>query len=391
MSVGAPELVIGAGEQAELAEHEIEVAEIAARSPWQLFWRRFRQDRLAVVSLGVIIALILIAIFAPLIIKVVGAPGPNTQNLQSAPTGPMNQFGGPTGPSHNALWPFIVVLGGLVLAMLLTASPWADALRRRRIPTLIVAASFIAGIVLAVVFWGSAKHIFGVDPLGRDVFARVLYGARISLFVAFVATGLSMVVGVTLGMIAGFFRGGVDMAISRVIDLMLAFPILLLALGLAAACSLGKGCFGGALKPGLVVVIFVIAFVNWTYIARIVRGQVLSLREKEFVEAARSLGASNRRIIFREILPNLAAPIIVYATLIIPQNVLFEAALSFLGAGIQPPTASWGAMLADATSIYNVAWWYMVFPGAALLITVLAFNLVGDGLQDALHPKAANA
>ena len=135
--------------------------------------------------------------------------------------------------------------------------------------------------------------------------------------------------------------------------------------------------------------IFVIAFVNWTYIGRIVRGQVLSLREKEFVEAARSLGASNARIIFREILPNLVAPIIVYATLIIPQNILFEAALSFLGVGVQPPQASWGAMLADATSIFDTAWWYMVFPGAALLLTVLAFNLVGDGLQDALNPRAA--
>jgi ABC-type dipeptide/oligopeptide/nickel transport system permease subunit len=205
-----------------------------------------------------------------------------------------------------------------------------------------------------------------------------------------VATGLSMLVGVTLGMIAGFFRGWIDTVISRVIDVLLAFPILLLALGLAAACSLGHGCLGGLLQPGLVVVIFVIAFVNWTFIARIVRGQVLSLREKEFVDASRSLGASNRRIIFREILPNLVAPIIVYATLIIPQNILFEAALSFLGAGVQPPTASWGAMLADATSIFDIAWWYMVFPGAALLITVLAFNLVGDGLQDALHPKAAD-
>jgi peptide/nickel transport system permease protein len=212
----------------------------------------------------------------------------------------------------------------------------------------------------------------------------------VSLLVAFVATGLSMIVGVTLGMVAGYFRGAVDMAISRLIDMLLAFPILLLALGLAAACSLGHGCFGGALKPGLLVVIFVIAFVNWTYIARIVRGQVLSLREKEFVEAAKSLGASNARIIFKEILPNLVAPIIVYATLIIPQNILFEAALSFLGAGVQPPTASWGAMLADATTIFNTAWWYMVFPGAALLLTVLAFNLVGDGLQDALHPKAAS-
>jgi ABC-type dipeptide/oligopeptide/nickel transport system permease subunit len=204
-----------------------------------------------------------------------------------------------------------------------------------------------------------------------------------------VATGLSMLIGVTAGLVAGYYRGWVDTAISRLVDVLLAFPILLLGIGLASACSLGKGCLGGLVQPGLTVVIFVIAFVNWTYVARIVRGQVLSLREKEFVDAARSLGASNRRIIFREILPNLAAPIIVYGSLLIPQNILFEAALSFLGVGVQPPNASWGQMLADATTIFNSAWWYMVFPGLALLLTVLAFNLVGDGLQDALHPKAA--
>jgi peptide/nickel transport system permease protein len=228
----------------------------------------------------------------------------------------------------------------------------------------------------------------GVDQLGRDVFSRVLYGARVSLEVAIVATAISVVIGVVLGMFAGFYRGAVDTVISRAIDVLLAFPILLLALGLAAACSLGNGCLGGLIKPGLGVVIFVIAFVNWTYIARIIRGQVLSLREKEFIEASRSLGASNSRIIFREILPNLVAPIIVYSTLIIPQNILFEAALSYLGVGVQPPNASWGAMLADATPIFDSAWWYMVFPGAALLLTVLAFNLLGDGLQDALNPKS---
>src|SRR5205823_2636532 len=134
-----------------------------------------------------------------------------------------------------------------------------------------------------------------------------------------------------------------------------------------------------------------IAFVNWTYIARIVRGQVLSLREKEFVEAARALGASNRRILFREILPNLTAPIIVYTTLIIPTNILFEAALSFLGVGVQPPNPSWGAMIADATDIFDSAWWYMLFPGLALVLTVLAFNLVGDGLQDALNPRRSRS
>ena len=381
MSIGAPELLI----DPDAAVETVVVGEIAARSPLELFLRRVRQDRVALVAAGVIVFLILAAIFAPLIIKAVGAPGPNVQN-ESQPT--MTAFGTPTGPSHNALWPFIVVIAGALLALLASSAPWA--VLPRRVPRVILTVSVLAAIVLAIAFWPSAKHLFGVDSLGRDVFARVLYGARVSLFVAFVATGLSMIVGVTLGMVAGYFRGPVDMAISRVIDLLLAFPILLLALGLATACSLGHGCFGGLLKPGLVVVIFVIAFVNWTYIARIVRGQVLSLREKEFVEAARSLGASNSRIIFKEILPNLVAPIIVYSTLIIPQNILFEAALSFLGAGIQPPTASWGAMLSDATTIYSTAWWYMVFPGAALLITVLAFNLVGDGLQDALHPKSAS-
>ena len=141
------------------------------------------------------------------------------------------------------------------------------------------------------------------------------------------------------------------------------------------------------IQPGLPVVIFVITLAGWPYMARIIRGQVLSLREKEFVEAARSLGASDARIIFRHILPNLVAPIIVYTTLLIPTNILFEAALSFLGVGVQPPTASWGAMIADAISIFDTAWWYMTFPGVALLLTVLAFNLIGDGLQDALNPR----
>ena len=306
---------------------EAEVGGIEARSPLELFWRRLRDDRVAMVSLGFIVFLVLVAICAPLIIKLVGARPPNAQSTKY-----LDEFGTPTGPSSH--------------------------------------------------------NIFGADPLGRDVFSRVLYGARVSLEVAIIATALSVFIGVVMGMFAGFYRGWVDTGISRAIDVLLAFPILLLALGLAAACSLGNGCLGGLIKPGLTVVIFVIAFVNWTYIARIIRGQVLSLREKEFVEASRSLGASNFRIIFRELLPNLVAPIIVYSTLIIPQNILFEAALSFLGVGVQPPNASWGAMLADATEIFDTAWWYMVFPGAALVLTVLALNLLGDGLQDALNPQS---
>jgi peptide/nickel transport system permease protein len=306
---------------------ETEVGGIEARTPLELFWRRLKDDRVAMAAFGFVVLLVIVAIAAPLIVKLVGARPPNDQATKY-----LDSFGTPTGPS--------------------------------------------------------SKNIFGVDTLGRDLFSRVLYGARVSLEVALIATAISVFIGVVFGMTAGFFRGWVDTIISRFIDVLLAFPILLFGIGLASACSLGKGCLGGLIKPGLTVVIFVIAFVNWTYIARIVRGQVLSLREKEFIEASRSLGASNFRIIFREVLPNLVAPIIVYTTLIIPQNILFEAALSFLGVGVQPPNASWGQMLAEATDIFDSAWWYMVFPGAALLLTVLAFNLLGDGLQDALNPRA---
>jgi peptide/nickel transport system permease protein len=227
----------------------------------------------------------------------------------------------------------------------------------------------------------------GVDQVGRDVFSRVLQGAQVSLTVAVVGTGLSALIGVAMGLVAGYHRGWVDSTIGRLIDVLLAFPVLLLGLGMATACSDKDGCVGGLVQPGLPVVLFIIVLANWPYLARVIRGQVLSVREKEFVEAARSLGASHRRIIVREILPNLVGPILVYATMFVPVNILLEAALSFLGVGVQPPRASWGLMLADATDIFKDAWWYMLFPGLALLFTVLAFNLVGDGLQDALAPK----
>jgi peptide/nickel transport system permease protein len=323
---GPPDATVEGGGAAPVGAPVSAGEPIAARSVGQLFWRRFKEDKVAIASAVFLVLLVLIAILAPVIVDVTGARPPNEQSTEFR-----DSFGTPTGPS--------------------------------------------------------SENIMGVDPLGRDVFSRVLYGARISLMVAVIATALSMLIGLTVGLLAGFYRGWVDTALSRVIDVLLAFPILLLALRIASACSLGDGCLRGTIKPGLTVVIFVIAFVNWTYIGRIIRGQVLTLREKEFVEAARALGASNTRIMFREIFPNLVAPLIVYATLFIPQNILLEAALSFLGVGVQPPDASWGAMLADATSIFDTAWWYMVFPGAALLITVLAFNLLGDGLQDALNPR----
>jgi ABC-type dipeptide/oligopeptide/nickel transport system permease subunit len=205
--------------------------------------------------------------------------------------------------------------------------------------------------------------------------------------VAFVSTALTTVIGVVLGLLAGYFRGWVDTIISRTVDAWLAIPYLLLATGLAAACSFGNGCIGGLIKPGVPVVIAVIALTSWTYPARIIRGQVLSLREKEFIDASRSLGASDMRIIWRELLPNLTSQIIVFASTFLPSAILYEAALSFLGVGVQPPTASWGQMISDATPNFATQWWYMLFPGIALLLTVLAFNFVGDAVQDALDPR----
>jgi peptide/nickel transport system permease protein len=302
--------------------------EIAARSPWQLFWRRLKRDKVAMVALIVVVLLVFVAIFAGPLADLLGAPPYDHFDHKA-----QDEFGQPSGPGPG--------------------------------------------------------HPLGVDNHGGDVLSRTLKGAQVSLTVAIVATGISMTIGVIIGLFAGFYRGWVDTLLSRAMDVLLAFPILLLALGIGSACSDPKeGCLGGALKPGEGLVIAVIAFANWPYVARLVRGQVLSLREKEFVESARSLGASGPRIMFREILPNLVAPIIVYASLVIPQNILFEAALSFLNVGVQFPAASWGDMLSNATPIFYSAWWFMLFPGLALLITVLAFNLVGDGLQDALNPRS---
>jgi len=326
VSTGDPVgLVREADEQAVVVGEGAE-RQITARSPMQLFWRRLRRDTVAFGTLRIIVLLIAMAVLAPVIVSITGTPDPRTQSSEA-----LDVFGTPTGPS--------------------------------------------------------SAHPFGVDRLGRDVFSRTVYGARVSLEVALIATGIAVMIGVAIGLVAGFYRGWIDTVLSRLTDVVLAFPILLLGLGLAAACSGANGCFSGLIQPGLPVVIMVIAIINWTYIARIVRGQVLSLREKEFVEAARSLGASDRRIIVREVLPNLFAPLIVYSSLLIPANILLEAALSFLGVGVAGGTPSWGAMINEATSLFPDAWWFMLFPGLALLLTVLAFNLVGDGLQDALDPR----
>jgi peptide/nickel transport system permease protein len=307
--------------------------QVVGRSPWQLFWRRFRKDKFAIAGLVFIAVMILVATVGAPLTRTITGNGPNSvaQPLSLA----LDELGLPKGPS--------------------------------------------------------ADYWFGADTAGRDLFVRVVYGARTSLLVALLATGIAMVLGVTLGLIAGFYGGKVDTLVSRLIDIVLSLPILLLALGLAAACSLSRsGCLGGLIRPGILLVSYIIGLFTWPYLARIVRGQVLSLREKEFVEAARAQGARNRRVIFREVLPNVVAPIIVYTTLIIPNNILFEASLSFLGVGVDPSTPSWGRMLSEAGGgIFTVAWWMMLFPGLFLFVTTLAFNLVGDGLRDALDPRTA--
>jgi peptide/nickel transport system permease protein len=329
MSVGAPEL-LGPSESAVVESAELVPGEVAARSPLQLFWRRFRSDRVAMASAIFIILLILVAIAAPLVVSLLGLPGPNVQNPNAT-----DAFGSPLGPSSG--------------------------------------------------------HPLGVDPLGRDVLSRIIYGARVSLEVGILGTAVATVIGTVIGLLAGFYRGWIDTGISRFVEVFLAFPVLILGLGIGAACGV-RGCAGGLIQPGIGTVIFIITISSFTYIARIARGQVLSLREKEFVEAARSLGASNSRILFKELLPNLIAPLIVYSSLLIPTNILLEAGLSYLGVGVRPPTASWGNMISDASNYLTppAAWWYLVFPGVALLLTVLAFNLVGDGLLDALNPRGEN-
>ena len=300
---------------------------IEGRSLSRIAWNRLKKDRVAITGAVIIVFLILVALFAPLIVKLLGHP-PNEyhQELLDADLGGLPKGG----------------LGG-----------------------------------------ANGKFLLGVQPTtGRDVFSQIVYGARISLLVAFLATLVAVVIGVVMGVIAGYFGGWVDALISRVMDIFLAFPLLLFAIALISVLPQQT-----SIRIG--VLVFIIGFFSWPYIGRIIRGQTLSLREREFVEAARSVGARSPRILFRELLPNLAAPILVYGTLIIPTNILFEAALSFLGVGVQPPTPSWGKLLSDAVDFYEADPMYMIVPGMAIFVTVLAFNLFGDGLRDALDPKSS--
>jgi peptide/nickel transport system permease protein len=307
-----------AGSEAAAGEAALDAvaAKVQGRSQWQLTWRRLRQDKVAMISLAVIVVMVALALAAPVFVSITHHP----PNIAYPNTGE-DAAGNPVGPGTNGF-------------------------------------------------------LLGTDGTGRDLLIRILYGARISLFVGFVTTGIGVLAGVTVGLVAGYFGGLIDTVLARFTDAVLAFPYVVLALALAVV-----------LGPSLTVIIGVIAFFSWAAIARIVRGQTLSIKEKEYIEAARSLGAGPFRIMFLDILPNLLAPVLVLATLYIPTAIVFEATLSYLGLGIQPPTASWGNMLSDAQNFYQVAWWYVVFPAAVLLITTLAFNLLGDGIRDAMDPR----
>jgi peptide/nickel transport system permease protein len=301
----------------------------AGRSPFSLFWERFKQDQAAVVASGVVLLLVLVGIAGGPIARSVSGHSPNTPYSNAT-----NDFGVPVGPS--------------------------------------------------------STFYFGADADGRDLFVRTMYGTRTALEVGLAATALSVLIGVALGLVAGFNGGWIDTALSRLGDVMLALPQLVIAIGIVAACSISKnGCLKGLIQPGIPIVIAVITLFSWSYVARLIRGYTISLRERDFVEAARSLGASNLRIVRKEILPNLVGPVIVYATLLIPTNILFEAALTFLGLGVPPDQSSWGQALSEASSggLFQTAWWMVVFPGLALVITTLAFNLLGDGLSDALDVR----
>lgn len=319
---------------------------VKARGYWEGVWLRFRRDKFAIGG-GVYIVLLFFFAFvgAPLAAHILGH-GPD-QPFQGGvdadsflPVGPLTSF-------HELIFPATH-------------------------PTKV---TFILG---------------GADQLGRDEFLRLLYGAQTSLEVAVGATVISMTIGVLLGSMAGFFGGWTDTVVSRLTELVMAFPVLLFVIALASTIGgrLDGVTFGGFLGNGVVTLVLVLSLFGWFYPARIIRAQVLSLREKEFVEAARMVGSNDWRIIRSHVLPHLVAPIIVYSTLVIAQNILAEAGLSVLGVGIKQPTASWGNLLSTAPQYYLTQPWLMVWPGLAVLLATLAFNLLGDGLRDSFDPRS---
>jgi peptide/nickel transport system permease protein len=323
---------------------ELGELEIKARGYWEQVWRRLRRDKIAVAGGFTIILLLLFAFIGAPIAKALLGHGPDdlfftAMNSNGQPIGPFAHVDNPLNPGHKVFLPL------------------------------------------------------GADStLGRDEFLRLLYGARVSFEVALLATFGSISIGVLLGSIAGYYRGWIDTIVSRVTEITMAFPALLFIIALASTIgdSLNNITFGGIFGRGVFNLFLILSVFGWFYPARIMRAVVLSLREKEFVEAARMVGASDWRIIRSHILPHLVAPIIVYATLAVASFIIAEAGLSYLGVGIKLPTASWGNLLQQASDYYTTQPWLMVWPGLAVLITTLAFNLLGDGLRDAFDPRSTH-
>jgi peptide/nickel transport system permease protein len=325
------------GQAADLGE----VGEIKARGYWEQVWRRFKRDRVAFASIFFLVFLVLVSYPGAWIAEQLIGHGPNDIFVDG-----IDDAGLPVGPG-----------------------------------------SYVTD------FETGEKEILllGADStLGRDEFLRLLYGGRVSLQVAVFSTVLIMLIGVVMGAVSGYFRGATDTLISRLIEITLAFPALLFAIALAstAGTRMNDITLGGLLGEGVVTLVLVFTIFGWYYPARIIRAKVLSLREKEFVEAAVMTGAGDMRIIRSHLLPHLVAPIIVYSTLIVASIILGEAALSFLGVGIQLPTASWGNLLSTAPQYYTSVPLLMVWPGIAVVLTTLAFNLLGDGLRDAFDPRS---
>jgi peptide/nickel transport system permease protein len=340
---------LGAAVAAETGGALGELESVRARGYWELVWMRFKRDRVAIASGIFIIVLILVAFVGAPIAKHFIGHGPNeifygTQAVDIS-TGNL-----PANP-----WTWVDYLG-------------TDGKEHRDL--------FVLG---------------ASNTLGQDEFLRLLYGARVSLEVAVFSTFGVMIIGVILGSIAGYFRGWVDTVISRVTEITMAFPALLFIIALAATVgprldSITLGIF----PKGVMTLVLIFTVFGWFYPARIMRAQVLSIREKEYVEAARMIGASDFRIIRSHVLPHLVAPIIVYSTLIVASYVLAEAGLSFLGLGIKQPIASWGNLLSNAPAFYTTRPLLMLWPGLAVLFTTLAFNLLGDGLRDSFDPRASH-
>jgi peptide/nickel transport system permease protein len=311
-------------------------------------------------------------------------------NVQSTTTGPGRRSMSVATPGTPALAP------ELHRVERVSAGLWRDAGRRLMRDRAAVAGLVVVALLIVVAIVApavtpyppndqsfrikleapSAEHLLGTDEFGRDVFSRILVGTRVALGVGIVPVAIALVLGVSLGLVAGYFGGGIDQVVMRLIDVLLAFPWLLLAIGIMAI-----------LGPGIQNVVIAVAIVYIPAFARIVRGSVLSIKEKEYVEAARAMGQPNSRIIVRHVLANAWAPIIVLSTLSIGQAIIYAAGLSFIGLGTQPPDADWGVMLTSGREYLRDAPWLGFFPGLAILITVLAFNLFGDGLRDALDPR----